>query len=459
MKKIKNLLSAILLVIVFTSCQTNKVFYLSQDKEAFQSFRYLEGYNENKGDLKEAAYLGDGDAYPYMSKLIKNFKVKDHLAGARLKKFRENIFDTAEVKRTKDINLLSYHITYYSDYSEGKAREECALLMIPYSDKQIGEFPLVEINHGTLIGSDAGTTTLNSNYSESWIAWYLVSTGVAVLLPETPGFGFTQKEVFHPYMNKKALGVSSRDALNAAVQFFEYNRENKIYNNGLDFNGKVAIAGYSEGGFTTLAVLEELQKDPVEGIDLKLILPMAAPCDVSGTMFECFRSEKKYPHPFYMPYCFLGWEKTNLELLNKNRVFSEKFKADVLPSFLDKSSKDTLEEKIKLYLEDKPCYTMLSDEARDWIFNPDKTEGGKELYQILESNNAFDVPVPQNVKVKILHSPADDSVPFENSRKLYEKMSTKSSQVELLELPEDSHDFAFTDAWGYAYKILMEEMM
>lgn len=450
---------AVFAILVLASCQTTTGFYLSKENKACNSFRYKQGYNEKKGDLKQVVYCGDGDAYPFMCKFFKSFEKNDHLTKERFETLKNNILVTAKAKRTSNVNLLWYDITYISEYSEGDAREECASLLLPYSNKKTGEFPLVVINHGTLIGEDAGTTTNNSNYSEWWAAWYLASTGVAVLLPETPGFGYTQKEVFHPYMNKEALGVSSRDALNATVQFFKANKREGIYDNELDFNGKVALAGYSEGGFTTLALLEELQKNPVKDIDLKLVLPMAAPADVSGTMVECFKSENKYPHPFYMPYCFLGWEKMDPVLLDKNRVFTEKFLLDVVPLFLDKSSEKILEEKIDEYLGDQPCFSMLSEEARDWLFNPENSDDGIAFKTLLEKNNALDVPVPQNVKVKILHSPADDSVPFENSKKLYENMKNKSALVELLELPDDVHDYAFIDAWGYAYKFLMEELM
>ncbi|MCQ2574470.1 MAG: hypothetical protein MJ182_11305 [Treponema sp.] len=460
MKKILiNLCCVFFVIIAFASCQTAAGFTLTKENKACNSFRYKKGYNENKGDLKQVVYCGDGDTYPFMCNFFKGLEKNEHLTKERSETLRNNILETVNAKRTKDINLLWYEITYISEYSEGDASEECALLLLPYSNKKSGEFPLVVISHGTLIGADTGTTTYNSNYSEWWAAWYLASTGVAVLLPETPGFGYTQKQVFHPYMNKEALGVSSRDALNAAVQFFKVNKKEGIYDNGLDFNGKVALAGYSEGGFTTLALLEELQKNPVKDINLKLVLPMAAPADVSETMAECFKSEKKYPHPFYMPYCFLGWEKLNPVLLDKNRVFSEKFLSDVVPLFLDKSSKKVLEEKIDEYLGDQPCYTMLSEEARDWLFNPENSADGIAFKTLLEKNNALDVPVPQDVKVKILHSPADDSVPFENSKKLYERMKNKSPLVELLELPDDAHDYAFIDAWGYAYKFLMDELM
>lgn len=458
-KNFNYLLCMVLAVLVFSACQTNSGFTLNYENKNCKSIRYKDGYNENKGDLKAAAYCGDRDAYSYMCKVLQHFENEDHLTGERFETFKKNTLETAKAKRTKNINLLWYDIRYISEYSEGEAKEECATLLIPYSNTKNEEFPLVEINHGTLIGSDTGTTTHNSNYSEWWTAWYLASTGVAVLLPETPGFGETQKEIFHPYMNKEALGISSRDALNAAVQFLTTAKNEGFYDNEMIFNGKVALAGYSEGGFTTLALMEELKKDPVEGIDIKLILPMAAPADVSGAMVECFKSENKYPHPFYMPYCFLGWEKINPVLLDKNRVFNEKFLSDVVPLFLNKSSKADLEEKIDEYLGDQPCYTMLSDEARDWLFNPENSEGGMALKNLLEKNDAFDVPVLENVKVKILHSPTDDSVPFANSEKLYDRMKTKSSLVELIVLPDDTHDWAFVDAWGYAYKLIMEELM
>jgi len=172
-----------------------------------------------------------------------------------------------------------------------------------------------------------------------------------------------------------------------------------------------------------------------------------------------FKSGEKYPHPFYLPYCYLGWRKMNPVLLDENRVFTEKFISDVVPSFLDKSSKSDLEEKISEYLGDQPCYKMLSDEAQDWLFNPENSADGKIFKGLLEKNDAYDVTVPQNVKVKILHSPTDDSVPYANSQKLFDCMKIKSSMVELINLPEDTHDYAFVDAWGYAYKLIMEELM
>jgi len=297
-KSFGKILCLILVLVAFASCQTTTGFTLSTDNKGCISIKYKDGYHENKGDLKTASYCGDGYAYSYMCKVLKRFEKEDHLTGARFETFKENMLGTAKTKRTGGVNLLWYKITYYSEYSEGDAREECALLLIPYSNNISGEFPLVEISHATMIGSERGTTTNNSNYSEWWAAWFLASTGVAVLLPETPGFGSTQKEVFHPYMNKEALGVSSRDALNAAVQFFNVANDEGFYDNSLRFNGKVALAGYSEGGFTTLALMEELQKDPVEGIDLKLILPMASPADVSGTMLECLNPAKNIPIPF-----------------------------------------------------------------------------------------------------------------------------------------------------------------
>lgn len=462
MKKYLSEICIFLLLICFSACQSKTGYTLaSNNKDTCRSLGFKDGYQNQKGDLRSVTYGGDGDTYKRLETILKNFDDKKHLTGKRFKVFKKNVINTAKAKRTKDVNLMWYVITYISEYPDGQLIEEDALLLLPYTTATTGTFPLVEINHGTIIGKTTGTTSNNSNYSEWWAAWELASTGVAVLLPNYPGYGLTSENIFHPYMCKKSLAASSRDALNATIQFFKFNKDEtlggKIYDNALDFNGDVSIAGYSEGGFVTLALLEELQNNPVEGINLKLVLPMAAPSDVSETMVNCFKSDEKYAHPFYLPYCFLGWRSIDSELFNENRVFSEEMKNEILPLFLNKTEQNELEEKIESVLGDKPCYTLLSEKARSWIFDPEKSESGKLFTKILKENDVIDVNVPHGVKVKILHSPTDDCVPYENSVKLFERMKTKTQDVELITLPNDTHAWAFPDAWGYAYKIIMEE--
>ena len=67
------------------------------------------------------------------------------------------------------------------------------------------------------------------------------------------------------------------------------------------YNNQLFIAGYSEGGYATMATVKEIEEN-YNDINITMSFPMAGAYDLSGTMVELMLSEEVYPDPFYLPF-------------------------------------------------------------------------------------------------------------------------------------------------------------
>lgn len=115
--------------------------------------------------------------------------------------------------------------------------------------------PLVSYQHGTLFNEQEAPSYFNSQ-SEVALASFFASTGVIVAMPDYIGYG-ASKNIPHPYEHRASAASSTVDMLLATKEYLA--RENVKFNNNL------ILAGYSQGGFTTMSALQLLEKSyPLE---------------------------------------------------------------------------------------------------------------------------------------------------------------------------------------------------
>ena len=72
--------------------------------------------------------------------------------------------------------------------------------------------------------------------------------------------------------------------------------------NSFQNNDQVFLAGYSEGGYATLAAQSGIESNYSEEITITASFPMAGAYDLAGTMVDYFLSEPEYENPYYVPY-------------------------------------------------------------------------------------------------------------------------------------------------------------
>lgn len=154
--------------------------------------------------------------------------------------------------------------------------------------------PLLGLLHGTTVQDSLVPSHSTSGY-DTQIGIAMASYGYVVAMPDYLGQGYSNIHNpamqlpmgvdVHPYLHANTLASATVDMLRAVKTFLrDYNTSNIDPRlNGLRHNGQLFLAGYSEGGFATLAaqrVIEGL------GSEFNLVAsePAAGPYDLTTTV-------------------------------------------------------------------------------------------------------------------------------------------------------------------------------
>ena len=147
------------------------------------------------------------------------------------------------------------------------------------------------IHHGTIFTNDMAPTN-NTNIYDT-IAKLFIDSGYMVVFPDYIGFGISYETHFHPYLHKESLAKNSFDLL-----------EYLLENNTIDSNLRIYSAGYSEGGYASLAFVELAQKN-------KIIINSingAAPYNLVDSL-HYLQKEALYEYPVYIAYIVCAYER------------------------------------------------------------------------------------------------------------------------------------------------------
>ncbi len=190
------------------------------------------------------------------------------------------------VYRTKDIN--------------GKDIDASGLLVIPIATDAYKSYlaskgksfsvSLVCDNHGTIfLNSEAPSVVEKTNgMPDSTLTTVMTGyAGFAVAMPDYVGYG-DSKGAVHPYILKSSA-QASLDMIRASIK---YMTDNKIL-----FNGQLFISGYSEGGYVSMALAEEIEQKYSNEFQLKGVAPMAGPYDIESLGVYDLNASMKMVYP------------------------------------------------------------------------------------------------------------------------------------------------------------------
>ncbi len=168
--------------------------------------------------------------------------------------------------------VASWRLEYTTLDADGAEVRASGLISVP--QKAVGSLsPVLSYQHGTIF-RDAETPSNNAVPGE--VAIVLASLGYVVVAPDYVGFG-TSRGVPHPYLLATPTAAAVNDFLTASKVWRE---ENKV----LD-NGQLFLAGYSEGGYATMAAHRELQASGSSHLaNLRMAVVGAGPYDVQATL-------------------------------------------------------------------------------------------------------------------------------------------------------------------------------
>jgi dienelactone hydrolase len=145
-------------------------------------------------------------------------------------------------------DIKAYKIVYKTKNTDGTEIQASGALIIPITTEAL---PLISQQHGT-IRSDSEAPSNYGSSSESYsLASIFASNGYMIACPDYLGYG-TSKNILHPYEHRESLAQASLDMIRASAEFINQEK--------LNWNKKLMITGYSQGGFATMSLQKKIEE-------------------------------------------------------------------------------------------------------------------------------------------------------------------------------------------------------
>ena len=330
-----------------------------------------------------------------------------------------------------------YKINYETIDRNGNPTEASGVICYPRSDWPNNEnqaYPILSYQHGTAIEKSSVTSHTGIWVLPALIAGY----GYVYLEPDYLGLG--DSDGLHPYHIKELYGTDVTDMIRAAKQYSGENSDFKI-------NDQIFLAGYSEGGYATMAAHYLLEKDYSDEFNITASFPMAGAYDMSGVMTDVMLDYTEYGEPFYFPYVLFSYTDNYQNTLAPVEDYLLPEYAAILPDMFDGMHSG---DEINNVIPNIPITIMKPDSIDSFESNLNHP-----LRLALEENDLYDwTPLST---MHIIHGEADELVPFENAQIAYDHfIANGAPDVSLLPIPsnlgghQDAAPFALLGAFDLA---------
>ncbi len=311
-------------------------------------------------------------------------------------------------------NVEAFKIVYHTIDAHGEVVQASGALMVPVGTDSI---PTMSIQHGTETLRESVASVSPTNMPEGYLGLVASSMGYLVTLPDYLGFGVS--EILHPYVHAKTNAITVIDLLRAVKS---YSTENSI-----STNGQLFLAGYSEGGYVTLATHKEIEQNYATEFQLTAVAPMAGPYDMLSTAITLMQ-QTVYQWPYYLAFFITayddiyGWNRLN-------EIFNAPY-GDMMHLFFDgtKSSSEinnSLPTKITELINQDYLTKFLNGEE-------------PEIFAALQENNLLNW-APQ-APIRFYHGEADEAVPYQNALTAVDSLTAMGgSSIELITINGGTH--------------------
>jgi pimeloyl-ACP methyl ester carboxylesterase len=308
----------------------------------------------------------------------------------------------------------SYLVKYKTRFMN-KEITASGLLFVP--DNSTSEMPILSFQHGTTFKkSDAPSS---SSYSEAVL---LSAAGYITLVPDYIGYGISASE-FHPYYIKEYSAGVVVDLIRAGREFLK--------NNSIHFKNKIFLAGYSEGGYVSMAAQETIEKNYPD-INLIAVAAGAGGFDLNSMLAD-LTSDSNYPNPGYLSFLLTSFDICNNWGKGPEYFFGDSFE-NKFPVLLNGSYSAS-------YINNQ--LTTDLNNLLDSAFYSDLKKGGEEFFRNEINENSIGT-WPAHTPIRIYHGTADEIVPYKNSASFSEKLkSSGASSVTFIPIQNGTHGSSF----------------
>jgi len=294
-----------------------------------------------------------------------------------------------------------YKVVYWTADHSGTLLQASGLLAIPQNGFA-SSTALLSYDNGTIFAnSDAPT----NNPTMSLFAALMASTDFIVTIPDYIGYGTSAAEL-HPYLHAQSLANATIDLLRAAKHY--------LANNNIALNGQLFLAGYSEGGYASVATHEFLQQQYASEFTVTADVAGDGPYDLSDTA-NTLLSGTTLPYAPYVAFLFKAYD----DIYGWNRIgdiFQATYVDTVNNDFYGDYSGTQIDNALTNVTADLFTATFLSNYF---------SSGETEIKTRLQENNVYDW-APQ-APVRLFHGQDDITVPYANATTAQTTMSSKGA--------------------------------
>ncbi|MBN1790676.1 MAG: alpha/beta hydrolase [Bacteroidales bacterium] len=320
-----------------------------------------------------------------------------------------------------------YSIEYETHYLDSVITVS-GLVSMPVADSK---FPVISFQNGTNTAHDDAPTKAPLN--EAFVLLqFLASNGYIILIPDYIGFG-SSESILHPYYHR----VNTN---NAVIDLLHALKEMQLKDDVLaESNDSTFLMGYSQGGWATLSVLDEIENGEATDFDIT-----AASCGAGAynlmTMANYIFDVGNYPGPLYLPYFLysqidMGLLTDPLEKYFKSPYFEK------IPRLFDGSyTNGEVNSELTDQITDLLTEDLIDNFAAGQYFS--------QLRQLLQENSVS--AWNSNVRIQFYHGSADLTVPSAQSSAIYQSFinaGTDSETVQFFELNGLDHTTGLIP-WG-----------
>jgi hypothetical protein len=302
-----------------------------------------------------------------------------------------------------DVNEFQFDVSVYRvKYKTTYLDQEIVasgLVVLPETPADVG---MLSFQHGTIVLDSDAPSRLSASDSELLLYGAIASSGFIGVVPDYVGFG-ASAEILHPYYVEEYTASAIIDMLFAATELAS--EEN------VGFNGRLFLAGYSEGGYATMAAHKALEQDPREMFELVASFAGAGAYDVSGMQSYLF-DLVTYDDPYYLAYVASAYLSVYEISGTLNDFFNAPY-AGAIPGLFDGMHSGS---QINAALTTDMSLLLTPGVREGFEINPEFVDWRQAFQQ-----NSLTDWAPE-ISLFLYHGTSDTTIPIENSQDTYDAL-------------------------------------
>lgn len=340
----------------------------------------------------------------------------DETARATLQ-FLASGFGQAGISALLKYDVKAYTLTYSTTY-KGNPVEASGLIMVPVGMKE--KAPIVSLQHGTTFEKDEAPSVRGGFQGMEFFA----SAGYVTLMPDFIGYG-KSASLFHPYYDRKHSASTVIDLIKAAKEFLSSEQ--------ILVNDKLFLAGYSEGGYVTLAAAKEIDTNPVHDLKVSAVAAGAGGYDLPE-MLQGITRNSYYAYPSYLAFVLMAYNHTYEWNKPLEYFFKDRY-ADALSKYLTGEYSGG-------YINSRLTTNVPGLFEPNFFQALHSPEGELELKKALNENSVAGWTT--QVPIRMFHGTRDEIIPYQNSEITLEKFRAAGSEnVSLTLIQGGTHGNSF----------------